>query len=77
MLWQVAQWILSQGWTVGDLWNKLVEYSTSRSKGETKVGFFRWLLPSIYGRGGKAGLSAPHRPAPKTSLSIKGRSKKR
>ncbi|ESW29058.1 hypothetical protein PHAVU_002G039900 [Phaseolus vulgaris] len=74
---EVAQWILSQGWTVGDLWNKLVEYSTSRSKGETKVGFFRWLLPSIYGRGGKAGLPAPHRPAPKTSLSIKGRSKKR
>jgi hypothetical protein len=49
--WQVACWILSQRWTVGDLWNMLVEYSTSRSKGETNVGFLKWLLPSVYGHG--------------------------
>ncbi|KAK7354905.1 hypothetical protein VNO80_14147 [Phaseolus coccineus] len=48
---EVAHCILSERWTVGDLWNKLVEYSTSRSKGETNVGFFQWLLPSIYGHG--------------------------
>ncbi|RYQ99354.1 hypothetical protein Ahy_B07g087284 isoform A [Arachis hypogaea] len=46
---EVASWILSQRWTVGDLWNMLIEYSTKRSKGETTVGFLRWLLPSLYG----------------------------
>ncbi|CAJ2639162.1 unnamed protein product [Trifolium pratense] len=48
---KVACWILSQRWTVGDLWNMLVEYSTSRSKGETNVGFLKWLLPSVYAHG--------------------------
>jgi len=57
MLWQVAHWILSQRWTVGDLWNMLVEYSTSRSKGETNVGFLQWLLPSINGHGTGMDLS--------------------
>ncbi|ESW29059.1 hypothetical protein PHAVU_002G040000 [Phaseolus vulgaris] len=59
---EVAQWTLSQRWTVGDLWNKLVKYSTRRSKGETNVGFFQWLRPSIYDRVGKAGQPVP--PAP-------------
>ncbi|XP_051123031.1 poly(ADP-ribose) glycohydrolase 1-like isoform X2 [Andrographis paniculata] len=45
---EVAQWILSQGWTVGELWNILVEYSTQRFKGETTLGLFNWLLPSLY-----------------------------
>ncbi|KAF7836569.1 poly(ADP-ribose) glycohydrolase 1-like isoform X1 [Senna tora] len=45
---QVVDWISSHGWTVGDLWNMLVEYSTSRSNGDTHVGFFKWLLPSLY-----------------------------
>ncbi|WVZ13163.1 hypothetical protein V8G54_017693 [Vigna mungo] len=54
---EVAHWILSQRWTVGDLWNMLVEYSTSRSKGETNVGFLHWLLPSIYGHGTGMDLS--------------------
>ncbi|KAK6161529.1 hypothetical protein DH2020_004910 [Rehmannia glutinosa] len=44
----VAQWILSQKWTVGDLWNILVEYSTQRLRGETTVGLFKWLIPSLY-----------------------------
>ncbi|KAL6517081.1 hypothetical protein OROHE_017787 [Orobanche hederae] len=44
----VAQWILSQEWTVGDLWNILVEYSTQRLRGETKIGLFKWLIPSSY-----------------------------
>ncbi|XP_061369402.1 poly(ADP-ribose) glycohydrolase 1-like isoform X2 [Gastrolobium bilobum] len=57
---KVARWILSQRWTVGDLWNMLIEYSTKRSKGETNVGFLQWLLPSIYGRG--AGMDLPNMP---------------
>lgn len=42
---QVSEWISLQGWTVGDLWNMLVEYSSQRLNGETHVGFFSWLLP--------------------------------
>ncbi|XP_068665005.1 poly(ADP-ribose) glycohydrolase 1-like [Aristolochia californica] len=42
---EVSQWILSHEWTVGDLWNMLVEYSSQRLKGETHLGFFDWLLP--------------------------------
>ncbi|GER42084.1 poly(ADP-ribose) glycohydrolase [Striga asiatica] len=45
---RVEQWILSQEWTVGDLWNILVEYSTQRLRGETTDGLFRWLIPSLY-----------------------------
>ncbi|KAK4403260.1 Poly(ADP-ribose) glycohydrolase 1 [Sesamum angolense] len=44
----VVQWILSQGWNVGEVWNILVEYSTQRLKRQTKIGFFNWLLPSLY-----------------------------
>ncbi|KAK6930406.1 Poly (ADP-ribose) glycohydrolase (PARG), catalytic domain, partial [Dillenia turbinata] len=47
MLDQVSDWILSHEWTVGDLWNMLVEYSKQRLKLETKLGFFAWLLPSL------------------------------
>ncbi|XP_009605120.1 poly(ADP-ribose) glycohydrolase 1-like [Nicotiana tomentosiformis] len=47
MLGQVAQWISSQGWTVGELWNMLVEYSVQRLRGESGAGFFSWLLPSL------------------------------
>ncbi|KAK7307991.1 hypothetical protein VNO77_41532 [Canavalia gladiata] len=57
---EVAHWILSQRWTVGDLWNMLIEYSTNRSKGETNVGFLQWLLPSIYGH--RAGMDLPNMP---------------
>lgn len=42
---QVRQWILLHGWTVGDLWNMLVEYSDQRLNRKTHVGFFAWLLP--------------------------------
>ncbi|XP_073225078.1 poly(ADP-ribose) glycohydrolase 1-like isoform X4 [Cicer arietinum] len=48
---KVVCWILLQRWTVGDLWNMLVEYSKNRSKGDTNVGFLQWLLPSIYDNG--------------------------
>ncbi|KAE8686716.1 Poly(ADP-ribose) glycohydrolase 1 [Hibiscus syriacus] len=44
---QVTQWILSHKWNVGDLWNILVEYSSQKLRGETNVGFFTWLLPSL------------------------------
>ncbi|KAL3507018.1 hypothetical protein ACH5RR_032400 [Cinchona calisaya] len=43
---QVTRWILSHEWTVGELWNMLVEYGSKRLKGEIRVGFFSWLLPS-------------------------------
>ncbi|KAH0448084.1 hypothetical protein IEQ34_021884 [Dendrobium chrysotoxum] len=42
---EVSHWILSHGWTVGDLWSILIEYSTQRLNRETSVGFFSWLLP--------------------------------
>ncbi|PIA25111.1 hypothetical protein AQUCO_12500020v1 [Aquilegia coerulea] len=44
---QVTAWIVSHGWTVGDLWNMLLEYSSQRIKGETRAGFFTWLLPTL------------------------------
>lgn len=46
-MWQLSRWIISHKWTVGELWNMLVEYSTKRVKGETSLGFFTWLLPSL------------------------------
>ncbi|PON59176.1 Poly(ADP-ribose) glycohydrolase [Parasponia andersonii] len=47
---QVTEWILSHKWTVGDLWNMLVEYCLQRINGETNDGFFTWLLPSLPSR---------------------------
>ncbi|XP_057957070.1 poly(ADP-ribose) glycohydrolase 1 isoform X2 [Malania oleifera] len=43
---QVSRWILLHEWTVGELWNMLVEYSSQRLKGKTNLGFFTWLLPT-------------------------------
>ncbi|KAK7253129.1 hypothetical protein RIF29_37582 [Crotalaria pallida] len=54
---EVVDWILSQKWTVGELWNMLIEYSKRRSKGETNIGFLRWLLPSVYGHDTEMDLS--------------------
>ncbi|CAH9101908.1 unnamed protein product [Cuscuta europaea] len=45
---QVAQWIISHEWTVGDLWDMVVDYSFQRLRGETHLGFFNWLLPSLH-----------------------------
>ncbi|KAK8950911.1 Poly(ADP-ribose) glycohydrolase 1 [Platanthera zijinensis] len=42
---EVCRWILSHGWTVGDLWDMLVDYCTQRLNKETSIGFFSWLLP--------------------------------
>lgn len=44
---QITQWILSHEWTVGDLRNMMVEYSSQRLNGQTDLGFFAWLLPSL------------------------------
>ncbi|KZV21221.1 poly(ADP-ribose) glycohydrolase 1-like [Dorcoceras hygrometricum] len=44
----IVKWIISHEWTVGDLWNMLMDYSFQRFKGNTQVGFFNWLLPSLY-----------------------------
>ncbi|TKV90231.1 hypothetical protein SEVIR_9G015300v4 [Setaria viridis] len=43
---EVIQWILRHGWTVGELWHMLIEYSSQRLRGETLKGFFAWLLPN-------------------------------
>ncbi|GMI64592.1 Sanskrit for 'bright', poly(ADP-ribose) glycohydrolase 1 [Hibiscus trionum] len=44
---QVSRWIISQKWNVGDLWNMLIQYSSQKLSGETNLGFFTWLLPSL------------------------------
>ncbi|GJN22690.1 hypothetical protein PR202_gb10284 [Eleusine coracana subsp. coracana] len=43
---EVIQWVLHHGWTVGELWHMLLEYSSQRLRKETHVGFFGWLLPN-------------------------------
>ncbi|TVU44097.1 hypothetical protein EJB05_03529 [Eragrostis curvula] len=42
---EVIQWVLRHGWTVGELWHMLMDYSSQRRRGETRMGFFGWLLP--------------------------------
>ncbi|WCJ21810.1 Poly (ADP-ribose) glycohydrolase (PARG) [Euphorbia peplus] len=44
---KVSEWIRRHEWSVGDLWNMLVEYSQQRFNRETNLGFFAWLLPSL------------------------------
>ncbi|XP_074292065.1 poly(ADP-ribose) glycohydrolase 1-like [Silene latifolia] len=44
---QVCAWILAHKWTVGDLWTMLVDYCNKREKGETKLGFISWLVPTL------------------------------
>ncbi|CAO2835944.1 unnamed protein product [Amaranthus hypochondriacus] len=44
---QVVVEIVSQKWTVGDLWNRLSDYCLNRLDGQTKFGFFKYLIPSI------------------------------
>jgi poly(ADP-ribose) glycohydrolase len=45
---QVTELVVSKGWTVGDLWKKLVKYSNQRLKikkrREPNVGLFDWLI---------------------------------
>ncbi|KAL2487629.1 Poly(ADP-ribose) glycohydrolase 1 [Forsythia ovata] len=45
---KLVQWIISHEWSVGELWEMLVEYSMQKLKRETKLSFFNWLLPSLY-----------------------------
>lgn len=44
---QVTGWVWSQKWTVGDLWNMLLEYASQRMNRETELAFFDWLVPSL------------------------------
>ncbi|KAL6571531.1 hypothetical protein OROHE_003174 [Orobanche hederae] len=52
---EVASWISSSGWTVGHLWNKLIEYTSNTSMTPVssggssccEVGFFQWLQFSM------------------------------
>ncbi|KAL0722102.1 hypothetical protein Bca4012_036701 [Brassica carinata] len=46
---QVTELVIAKGWTVGDVWKKLVEYSnqrlrSSKKRREPKVGLFDWLI---------------------------------
>ncbi|KAI8537138.1 hypothetical protein RHMOL_Rhmol09G0002400 [Rhododendron molle] len=59
---QVTEWILSHEWTVGELWNVLVDYSAQRLKGETDLGFFSWLLPSLSSTSDAMKLDVPQTP---------------
>ncbi|KAE9450521.1 hypothetical protein C3L33_17599, partial [Rhododendron williamsianum] len=59
---QVTEWILSHEWTVGELWNVLVDYSAQRLKGETDLGFFSWLLPSLSSTSDAMMLDVPQTP---------------
>lgn len=62
LLRQVTEWILSHEWTVGELWNVLVDYSAQRLKGETDLGFFSWLLPSLSSTSDAMMLDVPQTP---------------
>ncbi|KAG9152603.1 hypothetical protein Leryth_021932 [Lithospermum erythrorhizon] len=53
---QVAQWIRSHQWTVGELWDMLVEYAIQKFQGDTREGFFNWLLPSLHDNDGDISL---------------------
>lgn len=44
---QVVERIGLQEMNVGELWSKLVEYSTERFSRRTKLGFFSWLITSL------------------------------
>ncbi|CAN0877390.1 Poly(ADP-ribose) glycohydrolase 1 [Linum grandiflorum] len=44
---KVVEWIVSHEWVVGELWEMMVEYSTQRYNGRTRLGFLSWLLPSL------------------------------
>ncbi|KAL6571533.1 hypothetical protein OROHE_003176 [Orobanche hederae] len=40
---KVVSWISSLGWTVGHLWNKLIEYSSNTSMETTDISLLEWL----------------------------------
>ncbi|KAK1642247.1 hypothetical protein QYE76_060052 [Lolium multiflorum] len=42
---EVIEWITRHGWTVGELWHMIVEYSSQTLKVGTREGFLTWLLP--------------------------------
>jgi poly(ADP-ribose) glycohydrolase len=44
---QVIEMVALQEMTVGDLWKKLVEYSSERLSRRTWLGFFSWLMTSL------------------------------
>lgn len=42
-----TEWIRCHGWTVGELWGMLMEYSSQRLQGNMYACFFEWVLPQI------------------------------
>lgn len=47
ILFQVADWIINEKWTVGELWGLLVDYGEKRLRGVHKKGLFEWLVPHL------------------------------
>ncbi|ESQ51769.1 hypothetical protein EUTSA_v10016528mg [Eutrema salsugineum] len=44
---QVIERVALQELTVGDLWSKIMEYSSERLSRRTRLGFFSWLIASL------------------------------
>uniref|UniRef100_A0A0D6QSN1 PARG catalytic Macro domain-containing protein n=1 Tax=Araucaria cunninghamii TaxID=56994 RepID=A0A0D6QSN1_ARACU len=44
-----TEWITCHCWTVGELWDMLIEYSSQRLEGKTFDSFFQWVLPQLNG----------------------------
>ncbi|KAL1210189.1 putative poly(ADP-ribose) glycohydrolase 2 [Cardamine amara subsp. amara] len=44
---QVIERVTLQELTVGDLWNKVAEYSSEKLSRRTRLGFFSWLVTSL------------------------------
>ncbi|KAJ4816318.1 hypothetical protein LUZ62_028884 [Rhynchospora pubera] len=43
---QAIEWIVNKKWNVGDLWTKVVDYSSRKLEGETTEDLFSWLQPA-------------------------------
>ncbi|KAL3642191.1 hypothetical protein CASFOL_013006 [Castilleja foliolosa] len=46
-----VEWVELRKWSVGEVWSRVVEYSGERVRGETRDGFFEWLVPLLYENG--------------------------
>eukprot|EP01018_Ginkgo_biloba_P015019 Gb_38251 [translate_table: standard] len=44
---EFSVWILQHSWTVGELWDMLIQYSSQRLQRKTHCSFFQWVLPHL------------------------------
>ncbi|EFJ37347.1 hypothetical protein SELMODRAFT_77537 [Selaginella moellendorffii] len=42
---EIVEWMSRESWTVGDLWNILLDYGSKREAGVIDCGLFEWLRP--------------------------------